>query len=64
MVGDSLAAMQAASQSESAAAALSTDEISSPPRIKQGSVNPPSVPKREQVAPRGPVIVQAELGAA
>lgn len=56
-----LAAMPAASEGGAGASALSADEIGGLPRIRQDLVEPPYVPKHEQIAPGGPVIVEVEL---
>ena len=56
-----LAAMPAASQGGAGAADLPSDEIGDLPRVKQDLVEPPLVPKHEQVSQGGPVIVEVEL---
>lgn len=56
----SLAAMPAASQDRDVAN-ISHEDIPRLPRVKQDLVAPPSVPRHEQVAKGGPVIVEIEL---
>ncbi|MYB51218.1 MAG: nitrite reductase, copper-containing [Acidobacteriia bacterium] len=56
-----IAAMPAASQGGAGSADLSSDDIGGLPRIKQDLVEPPLVPKHEQISPGGPVIVEVEL---
>ena len=52
--------MPAASQTMDAAS-MSVDDILRLPRVKQELVDPPSVPRHEQVADGGPVMVEVEL---
>ena len=56
-----LSAMPAAGQDGTGTAVLSADDVGDLPRVKQDLVGPPLVPKHEQVAPGGPVIVEVEL---
>lgn len=60
-VGGALAAMPAASQDKDSTANPLGGAISGLRRVRQELVDPPSVPRHDQVAPGSPVIVEVEL---
>ena len=60
-VGGALGAMPAASQHEDTAAKPVGTDINGLRRIRQELVDPPAVPRHDQVAPGAPVIVEVEL---
>lgn len=62
-VGGALAAMPAVAQDKDSAADDSGDEIAGLRRVRQELVDPPSVPRHDQVAPGAPAIVEVELSA-